>query len=61
MQAFSHDTTEYYGHVDMTYERNGVCDYPYDYVGEFQRDDSQGRGLFYPTLTIEDPSRFTLS
>ena len=32
--SFSQEQTEGYGHVDKTYRRCGVCDFPYDYVGE---------------------------
>lgn len=35
MNSFAHEKTEFYGHVDMTYQKSGVCDYPYDYIGKF--------------------------
>ena len=31
---FSVEHTEYYGHTDMTYQKSGVCDYPFNKIGE---------------------------
>jgi len=32
MTWFSTERTEYYGHTDMTYQKSGVCDYPYTFI-----------------------------
>lgn len=36
------EKTEFFGHVQTTYSRCGICDYPYNYVGESWTTDMSG-------------------
>ena len=34
------EKSEFFGHVETSYSRCGVCDYPYNYVGKYKSTDA---------------------
>jgi len=46
------EETEYFGHVETSYRRCGVCDYPYRYVGKSFSKVMYGRIFIYLSTKI---------